>query len=60
MISTKHIAQLLILALGAIMTLVGLASIFTGNSRPELATAGISAIMTSGLIGTVGKDDDER
>jgi hypothetical protein len=39
------------------MTVVGLGSIFTSHTYPEFATAGMSAIITSGLIGTVSKDE---
>lgn len=40
------------------MTITGLASIFIADPRPELATAGVTAILSSGLVNTVGKKDE--
>lgn len=37
------------------MTIMGLISVFTENPYPEFATAGMSAVLGSGLVGTVGK-----
>jgi hypothetical protein len=35
------------------MTLIGLGSVFTEHPFPELATAGIGAVLASGLVGTI-------
>ncbi len=44
--------QYSVLALGWLMTLIGLGSMFSGRPSPELATAGISAVLASGLLGS--------
>lgn len=40
--------------LGASCVLVGLVSIFTAHPRPEIATTGVTLILATGLVGTVG------
>lgn len=38
--------------LGTIMILAGVASIFSSSPRPELATAGVTLVLATGLVGT--------
>jgi hypothetical protein len=40
--------------LGASCVLAGLISIFTAHPRPEIATTGVTLILATGLVGTVG------
>jgi hypothetical protein len=54
-IGTRALIQYSVLALGGLMTLVGLGSIFASHAYPELATAGITSVLGSGLVGTIGK-----
>lgn len=54
--TVRTISAFSVLGLGILMTVVGLASIFGKNPHAELATAGITAILSSGLVSTVGKD----
>jgi hypothetical protein len=56
--SVRYIASISVLVCGFLMTVVGLASIFSKNPHAELATAGITAILSSGLVATVGKGND--
>jgi hypothetical protein len=54
-VSVRETIQYSVLGLGGLMTVMGLGSVFTGHPYPEFATAGISAVLASGVLATVGK-----
>jgi hypothetical protein len=53
--SVRELMQYSVLALGGLMTLIGLVSVITPHPYPEFATAGMSAVLATGLVSTVGK-----
>lgn len=54
-LNKRTIVQFTLLGLGVIMTMTGLVSIITPHPYPEFATAGITAILGTGLASTIGK-----
>jgi hypothetical protein len=47
-------------ALGALMILTGLFSLFTIHPRPELATTGVTLLLATGLVGTVKNGNGKK